>query len=106
MTQLERIIELMKKNGGEVTCRELAENYLYHKAASRLGVEARRKGYQIVRRESHTESPMDAVYTLLDSPQNSVRTHKKADFDMDSDLFAEVYDKNQKEAFQEHGGCQ
>jgi len=64
--QFDRILELLHKNGGTVSCAELARHGLYHKAASRCGAEARRKGYviRLVQKETWDVS----YYELISEP--------------------------------------
>lgn len=46
-SQLQRVVEICRSKADRtVTCRELAAEYIYHKAASRLGVEAKAKGFE------------------------------------------------------------
>ena len=71
MSQKSKILSLLKASPEGVSCRVFeAEGHLYHKLSSRIS-DLAKEGYTIIRQESHTESPMDARYKLIDSPQDN-----------------------------------
>ena len=102
MTQFERILELVEKNGGKVTTRELAGRGLYHKAASRLGVEAIKKGYRF---EFKAGSRWDeGVYELKERLYNAPKASGNNDLSPEPCLFEDSY--AEEDLMKEYGGCQ
>ena len=104
MSQLTRCIDLMNRNGGEVTCGELARHGLYHKAASRLGLEALKKGYQIefIKGEDWSKGK----YRLIGSPQDSVKSNDNPCFSPFDNTIEELWPNLAKDPFAEFGGMQ
>lgn len=71
MTQFEGILSLVKANGGEVDCGTLSRFGYFHKAASRLGVEAVKKGYQFEYVPGETWDK--AKYKLVSEPKEPIK---------------------------------
>lgn len=92
MSAKDLILERLKNHPEGVSCRQFEEMKFgtYHKLASRIS-DLRKEGYQIVRRESHTESTMDAVYVLIDSPQDASNSNGKAISSQEPCLFGDGY---------------
>jgi hypothetical protein len=97
MNQFNRCLALLKENGGQVTCGQLASRGLFHKAASRLGVEARRKGYQIAFIKGVTWDT--CIYKLVSEPSRdgpgTVRNCVSNHFEGLSEMELPLDDKNE-----------
>lgn len=71
MSQFQRILQLIKANNGEIDCGTLAKFGAYHKASSRLGDEAERKGYkfEFIRGDTWDQ----ARYRLVSEPMGEIK---------------------------------